>query len=117
MVGRRRSGALPGLLCLGESELAADGNRDRRRRDLALRFYPFPFIVAIIALALWFMSMDLAPWLLAQRGLLVGAAPRVSTGFGLAVMAVAWLVDLKRRSTQDFAFWLHLCGILAFWAG
>ena len=30
---------------------------------VALRFYRFPFLVSIIALALWFMSMDLAPWL------------------------------------------------------
>lgn len=30
---------------------------------LALRFYRFPFIVSIIAVALWFMSMDLAPWI------------------------------------------------------
>src|SRR5262245_22491103 len=29
---------------------------------IALRFYPFPFIVMIIAFALWFMSMDLTPW-------------------------------------------------------
>ena len=26
---------------------------------IALRFYRFPFIVSIIAVALWFMSMDL----------------------------------------------------------
>ena len=30
---------------------------------VALRFYRFPFIVAIIAVALWFMSMDLTPWI------------------------------------------------------
>ena len=29
---------------------------------IALRYYRFPFIVALIAVALWFMSMDLAPW-------------------------------------------------------
>src|SRR5438477_3589879 len=30
---------------------------------VALRFYRFPFIVSIIAFALWFMSMDLTPWI------------------------------------------------------
>ena len=84
---------------------------------VALRFYPFPFIVAIIALALWFMSMDLAPWLLAQEDFSWAQRRRVSMAFGLAVMAIAWLVDLKRDQTQDFAFWLHLSGILAFWGG
>src|SRR5256885_12720663 len=30
---------------------------------IALRFYPFPFIVVIIGVALWFMSMDVVPWI------------------------------------------------------
>ncbi len=29
---------------------------------IALRFFPFPFIAAIMAGALWFLSMDLTPW-------------------------------------------------------
>ena len=29
----------------------------------AIRSYRFPFIVAVIAFALWFLSMDVAPWL------------------------------------------------------
>src|SRR5437868_5970452 len=34
---------------------------------LALRLYPFPFIVVIIGVALWFMSMDLAPWIAGEQ--------------------------------------------------
>ncbi len=30
---------------------------------VALRFYRFPFIVLIAAFALWFMSMDIVPWI------------------------------------------------------
>ena len=30
---------------------------------IALRFFRFPFIVAVIAIALWFMSMDIVPWI------------------------------------------------------
>ena len=30
---------------------------------LALRFYPFPFIISIIAVAFWFMSMDVVAWI------------------------------------------------------
>jgi hypothetical protein len=84
---------------------------------IALRFYPFPFIVAVIAFALWFMSMDLTPWLLQDEQLSWAARRRVSLIFGLAVLSVAWFVDLKRDQRQDFAFWLHLCGLLAFWGG
>ena len=35
-------------------------------------------------------------------------------GFGLAVMAVAWLIDLTWRERR-FGFWLHLAGAAAFW--
>jgi hypothetical protein len=87
---------------------------------IALRFYPFPFIVAVISLALWFMSMDLTPWLLHGRemGWSENWAARraVSMIFGLAMIGGAWFVDLRRNSQeQDFAFWLHLAGLMAFW--
>jgi hypothetical protein len=84
---------------------------------LALRFYRFPFIVAIIALALWFMSMDLTPWLFQNEDPIWAARKQVSMMFGLAVLALAWLVDVKRNPRRDFAFWLHLAGLLAFWGG
>lgn len=88
---------------------------------VAIRLYPFPFIVAVMALALWFMSMDLTPWILSHQdmtGSQTWMARRiVSMIFGIVMMAIAWFVDLKRDPKQDFAFWLHLCGLLAFWGG
>lgn len=84
---------------------------------LALRFYPFPFIAAIMALSLWFMSMDLTPWIF--RGDDWGWQMRetVSMWFGLALMVIATVLDLKKWAAGDFPFWLHLCGIVAFWGG
>jgi hypothetical protein len=86
---------------------------------LALRFYPFPFMVAILAIGLWFMSMDLTPWLLHGRDMTWSetwtARQTVSMIFGLIMIGAAWFIDLKRDSRQDFAFWLHLYGLLAFW--
>lgn len=82
---------------------------------VALYFYPFPFIVSIIAFALWFMSMDLAPWLYA-KALTWQMRATVSLWFGLAVLVVAWVTDLT-RSGERFAFWFHLFGIMAFWGG
>jgi hypothetical protein len=84
---------------------------------VALRFYPFPFIVAVIAVALWFMSMDLAPWLFGTAELSWAGRRAVSIWFGLAVIVGAWIVDVKRAGYTDFAFWLHLAGLAAFWCG
>lgn len=81
---------------------------------LVLRMLPFPFIVMPIAVALWFMSMDLTE--LVFGGILNWDNRRwVSLWFGLALLLVSLLVD--GRSKQDFAFWGYLAGLLAFWGG
>jgi hypothetical protein len=80
---------------------------------IALRFYPFPFIVVIAGVALWFMSMDLAPWIAGTEHADWETRRRVSLWFGLGTLIVAWAVDWLRRG--DFAFWLHLFGMIAFW--
>jgi hypothetical protein len=82
---------------------------------IALRFYRAPFIVAIIAVALWFMSMDLTPWIFNVSHFDFEMRRRVSVWFGLGILAAAWIVDY--RSKGDFAFWLHLFGLIAFWGG
>jgi hypothetical protein len=84
---------------------------------LALRFYPFPFTVAMIAVAVWFLSMDLTPWLFQSAELTWANRRMVSIWFGLAVLLVAWFVDVTRNRRGDFAFWLHLAGLAAFWGG
>jgi len=35
--------------------------------------------------------------------------------FGLALIIVAWALDLRRWQAGDFAFWLHFAGVVAFW--
>ena len=86
---------------------------------LALRFFPFPFIAAIMAVAFWFLSMDLTPWVAyALRGtqdFTWEMRDTVSMWFGVALIAVAWALDLKRWRAGDFAFWLHLTGVICFW--
>jgi hypothetical protein len=84
---------------------------------LALRFFPFPFIAAIMAVALWFLSMDLTPWVYATPDWSYVERAHVSIGFGLVLCLVAWGLDLKRWPAGDFPFWLHLGGVLAFWGG
>ncbi|MCT8163119.1 DUF2157 domain-containing protein [Pseudomonas putida] len=81
---------------------------------LMLRLVPYPFIAMPIAVALWFMSMDLSEW--------IYGAPftweqrrTVSLWFGLGLLAVMLLVDGRTR--QDYAHWGYLAGLMAFWGG
>ena len=87
---------------------------------LALRFFPFPFIVMVASVALWFLSMDLA-WLLLHRQPASDwdaewdFRRNVSMIFGVAMIAGAWTIDVKWARFGDFGFWLHLFGALTFW--
>jgi hypothetical protein len=83
---------------------------------VALRFYRFPFIVFIMAFALWFMSMDIVPWITGSPFGNWETSRRVSVGFGLAIIAAAVIVNMRQR-TGDFAFWLYLFGVMTFWGG
>ena len=83
---------------------------------VALRFYRFPFIVMIIALALWFMSMDIVPWITGAEFGNWETARKVSVWFGLGVLIAAVIVSARQR-TGDFAFWLYLFGLITFWGG
>lgn len=83
---------------------------------LALRFYRFPFIVFLAAFALWFLSMDIVPWITGARLRDFETARIVSIWFGLAILCIAVVVNSYQR-TGDFAFWLYLFGVLTFWGG
>jgi len=81
---------------------------------LMLRLVPFPFIVMPVAVALWFMSMDLSEWFFGspfsweQRR-------TVSLWFGLALLVAFIVVDGRTR--RDYAGWGYLAGLAAFWGG
>lgn len=89
--------------------------------------YRMPFSVMPLAVVLWYLSMDLVPMLFGPWG---GMSDHqewqtywdfrkwVSLWFGLAMVLFALFVDLRaRHGRQDFAFWLYLFGVLAFWGG
>lgn len=86
---------------------------------IAVWRYPFPFILLIAAVSLWFMSMDLALWFTREPGNYYDFDIRrlVSMYFGIGMILVAWAVDIWRRRGPDFAFWLHIFGVIAFWCG
>ena len=81
-----------------------------------------PFAVMPVAVTLWYLSMDIVPLLLGgEPGNFFSAeGKRISAVFGLGMVALAFWVDLRsaRAGTRaDFAFWLYLFGVLAFWGG
>ena len=95
---------------------------------LMLWRYRLPFLLMPVGGTLWYMSMDLAPLL---HTYLYGVEPvglyssaslwrlykLVSVGFGLVVILAAVLVDMRSDGKRDFAFWLYLAGVAAFWGG
>jgi hypothetical protein len=82
---------------------------------VALRYVRFPFLTFPAAFSLWYMSMDLTPLLFGQAGHTWNQRLWISLFFGLAVLVAAFLID--RRTREDYAFWLYLFGLLAFWFG
>jgi hypothetical protein len=83
---------------------------------VALWFYRFPFIVLVMAIALWFLSMDVVPWIAGTSYGNWELSRKVSIWFGLGILVAALVVNLRQRS-GDFAFWLYLFGVLTFWGG
>lgn len=83
---------------------------------VALRLRRFPFLTAPIAVALWYLSMDLTPLLTGAVGFSWEDRRWVSLWFGLAMLVGAYVIDWRQRG-PDFAFWIYLFGLAAFWGG
>ncbi len=78
--------------------------------------YRFPFMLMPVAVTLWYMSMDLVPFLFGdwQNWEI---RKFISRWFGLAITLLAFWIDLRSRFSRDYAFWLYLFGVLTFWGG
>jgi hypothetical protein len=79
--------------------------------------YRLPFLVMPIAVTLWYMSMDLTPFLFGEADMGWELRKLVSLWFGLLIALLAFWVDIRTRHDKDFAFWLYLFGVIAFWGG
>src|SRR5215470_13305975 len=80
--------------------------------------YRFPFMLMPIAVTLWYMSMDLVPFLLGVERVYDWEIRKfISVCFGLVMTLVAFWVDVRSRASRDYAFWLYLFGLLTFWGG
>jgi hypothetical protein len=81
---------------------------------IALRRVKFPFLVAPAAVALWFMSMDLAAYVRGESSWDPAIMRHVGMIFGIAMIFLAVLID-HQSPKEDFGFWLHLFGMTALW--
>lgn len=79
--------------------------------------YRLPFLVMPVAVTLWYMSMDLTPFLFGDADLTGELRKCVSLWFGLLIVLLACWVDIRTRRDKDYAFWLYLFGVIAFWGG
>lgn len=79
--------------------------------------WKLPFSVMPVAVTLWYLTMDLVPFLAGRPDVDWELRKIVSLYTGLAIVGLAFWVDLRSRHGPDFAFWLYLAGVLAFWGG
>lgn len=78
--------------------------------------YKYPFLMMPIAVTLWYLSMDITAmisggdhdWELRKL---------VSMYSGLLMIALAFWIDIRSRNKADYAFWVYLFGVVAFWIG
>jgi len=90
---------------------------------LMLFRFRYPFLVLPIACTLWYLGMDIIPALVLQSGdewrWYDGATwelrKQITLVFGLIMLLVAFVVDLRSRYSKDYAFWLYLFGLMTFW--
>lgn len=79
--------------------------------------YRLPFLVMPVAVTLWYMSMDLTPFIFGEDTSWE-LRQMVSMYFGLLMILLAFWIDVRsRKSDKDYPFWLYLFGVIAFWGG
>lgn len=77
--------------------------------------YRYKFLVMPIAVTLWYMSMDLSSMINGSHDFELSAL--VSMYFGLITVLIAFWVDIRSVHSKDYAFWLYIFGVIAFWCG
>lgn len=84
---------------------------------IALWRYRMPFLMFPAALILWYLQMDLVPFIFSDLDHTWELRKLTSIFFGLAMILLAFWVDVRSGRRKDYAFWLYLFGVLTFWCG
>jgi hypothetical protein len=75
----------------------------------------FPFIVFLIAGALWFFSMDIVPIIYEKTNFTWTERANVSNIFGLFMIGAGYFFDIKFK--KDYSFWMYLFGLITLSSG
>jgi len=78
--------------------------------------YKYPFLVMPIAFTLWYLSMDITA-MLSGGDISWELRKLVSMYSGLLMIGLAFWVDIRSRNKADYAFWIYIFGVMAFWCG
>ena len=78
--------------------------------------YKYPFLIMPIAVTLWYMSMDITA-MISGGDITWELRKLVSLYCGLLIIGLAFWVDIRARKTADYAYWLYIFGVIAFWSG
>ena len=79
--------------------------------------YRLPFLIMPVAATLWYMSMDLTPFIFGQADATWELRKLVSLWSGVVIILIALWIDIRTKGEKDFAFWLYIFGVTAFWGG
>lgn len=88
--------------------------------SVALWRYREPFTLMLVAVTLWYLSMDLAPLLGSTSGgwgSYYELRRLLTFWMGAGTLLLAFWVDVRSSRERDYAFWLYFAGVLMFWFG
>ncbi|NWO07277.1 MAG: DUF2157 domain-containing protein [Alteromonadaceae bacterium] len=78
--------------------------------------YKYPFLIMPIAVTLWYMTMDITA-MISGGDHTWELRKLVSLYAGLLMIALAFWIDIRSQKEADYAFWVYLFGVIAFWGG
>jgi hypothetical protein len=78
--------------------------------------YKYPFLVMPIAVTLWYMTMDITA-MISGGDITWELRSLVSLYSGLLMIGLAFWVDIRSQNKADYAFWIYIFGVIAFWGG
>lgn len=86
--------------------------------SLALWRYRLPLLMLVLAAALWYLLLNVLPFLLQGWSATLWEARRITAVVvGLLFIAVAIAVDVRAGRRVDYALWWYAVGVTSFWCG
>lgn len=85
--------------------------------SVALWRYRMPFLMLPAGIVLWYLSMDLVPFLFQDLDYTWELRKLTTLYMGLVTTGLAFWVDVRSARAKDYAFWLYFFGVLMFWCG